>query len=124
VLLLPLPPLCLQVDQAGFAPLLQLRTLNPYLGTLLSGGYEGGVAMPRTPAPWPWAAGGNSFPRQTLPAQPEVPVCGGGVSSFAFMGTNAHAIIIKGSGLPSGKLLVTGYEFPVASGVTRVSCSW
>jgi acyl transferase domain-containing protein len=100
------------VDQAGFAPLLQLRTLNPYLGTLLSGGYEGGVAMPRTAAPWPWAAGGGGLGRQPLPAQPEVAVCGGGVSSFAFMGTNAHAIIIKGSGLPSGEHLVIGYKCP------------
>ena len=77
------------MEQAGFAPLLQLRHLNPYLSAALGTSLEAGVMMPRLSTPW--ARGG------------EEKVACGGVSSFAFMGTNAHVIISQGITKPIGE---------------------
>jgi 3-oxoacyl-(acyl-carrier-protein) synthase len=64
--------------------ILQLRSLNPFLGGSLMAA-AGGVAIPRQSAPLPACAAGT---------------LAGGVSAFAFMGTNAHALLSSELSMP------------------------
>eukprot|EP00803_Ostreobium_quekettii_P007582 evm.model.scf_983.1 EVM.evm.TU.scf_983.1 scf_983:18-7581(-) len=65
----------------SFRHQLHLRDLNPYVGASVAGvgirSTRGGVCMPRQVGPWGQAGS----------------VADGGASSFAFMGTNAHAVL-------------------------------
>jgi acyl transferase domain-containing protein len=86
----------LQATQAAVAPLLNLRTVNPYLHSALhspSGSLL--TQVPRSALPW-----SNKTPGGLLV---------GGVSSFAFMGTNGHALV-------AGPLTRAGAEASVAAG--------
>jgi hypothetical protein len=88
-----IPP---QILQRAVSPILHLRAVNPYLaGAFSSAGAAGSslapVHLPRAPLPWAdgaaceWAAAPRRRGRV------------GGVSSFAFMGTNAHVLLADGS---------------------------
>jgi acyl transferase domain-containing protein len=84
-----------QAVHAATAPILHLRTINPYLHSALAGSQASsmGVQVPRQSLPWS-AMHNSSMVQGRLV---------GSVSSFAFMGTNGQTIIagpatIAGSG--------------------------
>lgn len=70
-----------QIDALYSSPILHLRHVNPYLDSSLLAARRS-FAMPRQPAAWAQCKGAAA----------------GGVSSFAFMGTNAHAIVSASTG--------------------------
>jgi hypothetical protein len=76
--------LALLLGQQEVDPLLTLRTLNPYVASAVAGAAQHGDTY-RTLAP-----------RQLMAAASptDAPLIGG-ISSFAFQGTNAHAVISK-----------------------------
>ena len=59
-------------------PIMHLRTLNPLLTGILAGSSGGVVTLPRQGGPLP---------------QGQHPLASTGISSFAFQGTNAHAVL-------------------------------
>jgi 3-oxoacyl-(acyl-carrier-protein) synthase len=67
----------LAAASAAAAPILHLRSLNPHVAGVLDG--AGGVTIARQAAPLPSLATGGGGLRY-------------GISSFAFMGTNAHVL--------------------------------
>jgi acyl transferase domain-containing protein len=70
---------------AAIAPILHLRTINPYLHSALAGSQASslGVQVPRQGLPWA-SIGSSSMSEGRL---------FGSVSSFAFMGTNGQTIV-------------------------------
>lgn len=82
----------LQATQAAVAPILHLRTVNPYLHSALHSTADGTglhAQVPRTALPWPTSASQGLLV--------------GGINSFAFMGTNGHALV-------AGPLTTAGRE--------------
>jgi hypothetical protein len=75
--------LSLILGQSSVDPLLTLTALNPYVGAALAAAGQHGPAD-RAAAP-----------RQPAPAPAPVAAALGGVSAFAFQGTNAHAFVSK-----------------------------
>jgi acyl transferase domain-containing protein len=106
---LGLARLAAQALQAVVSPTLHLRTLNPYLHSALlqSGRSELSVQLNRQLLPWSLpgshATGGRRL---------------GGVSSFAFMGTNAHVMVAgpghAGHNTPAGEAHFRTYRFCAA----------
>jgi len=82
-----LPPV-VQATQAAVAPILHLRTLNPYLHSALSGDSLL-TQVARQSLPWPASTRAHSLGSSSIPEGRLL----GGVSSFAFMGTNGHALV-------------------------------
>ena len=100
--------LALLLGRQGVDPLLHLTSINPYVASALGSAAQHGAAhraaAPRQPAPATAADAGASMLL-------------GGISSFAFQGTNAHAIVGKQLGdfaLPS-----PGAAFLEAAAVQR-----
>jgi hypothetical protein len=90
------------VTQHASLPLLHLRTVNPFVASALVG------------APGAW-----SLPRQQGPrplGRPAEQAALSGVSSFAFQGTNAHALV---QGLPASSGAATLQRALAASGGSR-----
>eukprot|EP00883_Tetradesmus_obliquus_P011533 jgi/Sobl393_1/4315/SZX67650.1 len=82
---LGLARLAAQAVHAATAPILHLRTINPYLHSALAGAAAGSrVQVPRQSLPWSASSSSGSMAGGRLV---------GSVSSFAFMGTNGHTII-------------------------------
>lgn len=74
-----------QAVHAATAPILHLRTINPYLHSALAGAAAGSrVQVPRQGLPWSASSSGGGMAGGRLV---------GSVSSFAFMGTNGQTII-------------------------------
>lgn len=93
-------PVLPQATQAAVAPILHLRTVNPYLHSALHSPTGSLLTqVPRTTLPW-----SNQTPQGCLV---------GGVSSFAFMGTNGHALV-------AGPLTKAGADAAASAGEGRV----
>ena len=85
--------IAMALQSAQLSPILHLRSMNPYVSPSLVGSNQRSAAVPRQPAP---IAGGIQL---------------AGASSFAFQGTNAHAIVEAG-------------RRAVISGILRVGRLW
>ena len=85
-----------QLAQASSSAVMHLRSFNPLL-----------VSIAQTHAGSGWA--GPWAPRQAAPGQQTTisssaaQHVASGVSAFAFQGTNAHAVLVRGSSLPAGQ---------------------
>jgi hypothetical protein len=96
-----------QAAQAAAAPIWHLRTLNPYLHSALKGSMVGGslrVQAPRHSMPW------ASHASESLTSTAFEGRLVGGVSSFAFMGTNAHSLIAGPATIVQPRALASGTE--------------
>lgn len=112
--------LALQATQAAVSPILHLRTVNPYLHSALLGTShtttQPFVQLPRQSLPWsplaaaaPGAADSRGFSWQ------QQGHLLGGVSGFAFMGTNGHAMV-------AGPAVTTNTATGEASADRRLQC--
>eukprot|EP00878_Enallax_costatus_P023214 GHUV01024681.1.p1 GENE.GHUV01024681.1~~GHUV01024681.1.p1 ORF type:complete len:205 (+),score=61.56 GHUV01024681.1:484-1098(+) len=86
-----------QTMQASISPILHLRTINPYLHSALQGAAHtdstANVQLPRQSFPWgTHSAGGAAVCSNSGFAMNSGRLLGG-VSGFAFMGTNGHAMV-------------------------------
>lgn len=85
-----------QLAQASSSAVMHLRSFNPLLVSIAQTHVGSGWAAPWAPRQ---AAPGQQTGSSSSAAQQGA----SGISAFAFQGTNAHAVLVRGSSLPAGQ---------------------